>query len=122
MPAAQREGIELVYDIQGDGPDLLLIAGTAADRTMWTQVRPKLSEYFRTIAFDNRDSGESTICNDSYVMLYLAKDAVAVLDAASQSVSASAAVGSSRISTRPAFSIARAISIRWRSASGSAPT
>jgi pimeloyl-ACP methyl ester carboxylesterase len=82
MPAAQREGLELVYDIQGDGPDLLLIAGTAADRTMWTQVRPKLSEYFRTIAFDNRDSGESTICNDSYVMLDLAKDAVAVLDAA----------------------------------------
>ena len=82
MPTARRDGIALAYDIQGEGPDLLLIAGTAADRTMWTQIRPQLSEHFRTIAFDNRDSGESTICSDGYVMLDLAKDAVSVLDAA----------------------------------------
>lgn len=40
MPTARRDGIALAYDIQGEGPDLLLIAGTAADRTMWTQIRP----------------------------------------------------------------------------------
>ena len=69
MPAARREAIKLVFDIQGEGSDLLLIAGTAADRTMWAQVCASLSEHFRTIAFDNRDAGESTICSDSYVML-----------------------------------------------------
>ena len=28
MPTARRDGIALAYDIQGEGPDLLLIAGT----------------------------------------------------------------------------------------------
>ena len=82
MPIARREGIELAFDIQGTGPDLLLIAGTAADRTMWAQVRAPLSQNFRTIAFDNRDAGASTICSDAYAMVDLAKDALAVLDAA----------------------------------------
>ena len=82
MSTARREGIELAFDIQGEGPDLLLIAGTASDRTLWAQIRAALSEHFRTIAFDNRDAGESTTTSENYAMLDLAKDALAVLDAA----------------------------------------
>ncbi|WP_025807751.1 alpha/beta fold hydrolase [Pseudomonas chlororaphis] len=85
MSSVYRDNIELVFDIQGQGPDLLLIAGTAADRTLWSLVRADLAKHFRTIAFDNRDSGESSLCTTGYVLQDLAKDARAVLDAAGSS-------------------------------------
>ncbi|MBS7702989.1 alpha/beta fold hydrolase [Chelatococcus asaccharovorans] len=59
MPFVTNHGVQLAYDVSGNGPDLLLIAGTSADRGLWAQFRPALDEKFRTIAFDNRDSGAS---------------------------------------------------------------
>lgn len=82
MPSAKNGSIVLSYDIDGEGADLLLISGTASTRAIWTLVRPHLAQRFRTIAFDNRDSGESTIVSESYSAKDLAEDALAVLDAA----------------------------------------
>jgi pimeloyl-ACP methyl ester carboxylesterase len=83
MVSKARNGpIELAYDVEGAGEDLLLIAGTASTRPLWMLVRPDLSRSFRTIAFDNRDSGESTIATQPYSAADLAEDALAVLDAA----------------------------------------
>ena len=79
---AHSRGVELAFDIQGSGPDVLLIAGSASTRPLWALVRPALAQSFRTIAFDNRDSGESTIVAAPYTLAGLADDAVAVLDAA----------------------------------------
>ena len=79
---AAGDGVEIGYDIEGSGPDLLLIAGTASNRAIWALVRPRLASSFRTIAFDNRDSGTSTIAQGPYTLGDLAGDAVAVLDAA----------------------------------------
>lgn len=82
MPVACNGGTELTFDVVGDGPDLLLIAGSASTRSIWALVRSNLARSFRTIAFDNRDSGESTIAEETYEITDLASDAVAVLDAA----------------------------------------
>jgi pimeloyl-ACP methyl ester carboxylesterase len=59
-----------------------LISGTASARPLWSLVRPQLSQSFCTIAFDNRDSGESAIVEQAYSFADLAADAAAVLDAA----------------------------------------
>jgi pimeloyl-ACP methyl ester carboxylesterase len=82
MQRATNGKIALAYDVEGSGPDLLLVAGSASTRPLWGLVRPQLAQSFRTIAFDNRDSGDSTIANDSYTLHDLAQDAAAVLDAA----------------------------------------
>lgn len=82
MPTARNGPVELAYDVQGQGPDVLLISGSASTRAIWTLARPLLTKSFRTIAFDNRDSGESTIAGDPYDLLDLARDSLAVLDAA----------------------------------------
>lgn len=74
--------VRLAYDVAGAGPDLLLLAGTSADRSIWALVRPILNEKYRTIAFDNRDSGASAVSPGDYGLRDLAADAVAVLDAA----------------------------------------
>jgi pimeloyl-ACP methyl ester carboxylesterase len=79
---ARNGDVELAFDVEGSGPDLLLIAGTASARALWSLVRPQLARSFRTIAFDNRDSGASTIVRESYTLRDLASDAAAVLAAA----------------------------------------
>ncbi|WP_321967857.1 alpha/beta fold hydrolase [Burkholderia cepacia] len=73
--------VNLSYDVAGDGECVFFIAGTASDRSMWGGVRQALSGKYKTVAFDNRDSGESTICSQPYTMLDLAKDALSVMDA-----------------------------------------
>jgi pimeloyl-ACP methyl ester carboxylesterase len=77
--------MEIAYDVEGTGPDLLLIAGVASTRALWTLVRPRLSQHFRTIAFDHRDCGDSSPAGGSYGLADLAGDARAVLDAANSS-------------------------------------
>lgn len=82
MPIARNGPVTLSYDISGEGADLLLISGSASPRAIWMLVRPQLAQRFRTIAFDNRDSGESTIMREPYSTQDLAEDALVVLDAA----------------------------------------
>jgi pimeloyl-ACP methyl ester carboxylesterase len=82
MATARNGNVELAFDVAGAGPDLLLVAGTASQRAIWSLVRPELSRSFRTIAFDNRDSGDSSLVSDPYTVADLAADAAAVLDAA----------------------------------------
>ena len=79
---AVRGSIELAFDVEGYGPDLLMIAGSASTRALWALVRPHLAKRFRTIAFDNRDSGASTIASQPYTLHALALDAAAVAEAA----------------------------------------
>ncbi|MBY6242907.1 alpha/beta fold hydrolase [Methylosinus sp. Sm6] len=81
MAFAANRNLQLAYDVIGAGPDLLLIAGTSADRALWAQVRPALSERFRTIAFDNRDCGASGASPGDYGIGDLVDDTIAVLDA-----------------------------------------
>lgn len=85
MGTARNGNVELVFDVLGTGPDLLLVCGTASTRAIWDLVRPQLAESFRTIAFDNRDSGESSIAQGPYAFADLVADSVAVLDAAGSS-------------------------------------
>jgi len=82
MPRVNNHGISLNYDVLGSGPDLLLIAGTSADLGIWGHVRPALARHFRTIAFDNRDSGGSSQAPDGYTIADLVGDTIAVMDAA----------------------------------------
>lgn len=60
---------------------MLLIAGTSADRSLWSAVRPTLNQRYLTIAFDNRDAGASSIASENYTVGDLVADAVAVLQA-----------------------------------------
>jgi pimeloyl-ACP methyl ester carboxylesterase len=82
MGTAHNGDVELAFDVEGEGPDLLMIAGTASDRALWSLVRPALAQSWRTIAFDNRDSGASSIVSQPYGFADLAADAAAVLDGA----------------------------------------
>jgi pimeloyl-ACP methyl ester carboxylesterase len=62
MPRARANGIELEYDVTGDGEPLLLIMGLGAQMTRWPQpfVDKLAAKGLKVIRFDNRDVGLST--------------------------------------------------------------
>ncbi|QRG07812.1 alpha/beta hydrolase [Xanthobacter dioxanivorans] len=80
MPTTTNDGIELAYQVSGEGPPLLIISGLSAERSFWNLSRPLLSG-FTLIEFDNRDIGKSGRAKAAYAAADMARDALAVLDA-----------------------------------------
>ena len=83
MPKLQLPtGIEMYYEVQGSGPPLLLIMGTAADHATWDQQVAAYRDEYTVITYDARGTGQSTQPEDveSYSMKVLADDAAALLE------------------------------------------
>lgn len=59
MPYMNTGDAEVWYEVTGDGPPLLLIAGIASDVASWAPIVPALSERHRLILFDNRGAGRT---------------------------------------------------------------
>ena len=58
MPALTLpDGVSLHYEIDGNGPPLMLIAGTASDSASWGPLVEPLSRRFTVIRPDNRSTG-----------------------------------------------------------------
>jgi pimeloyl-ACP methyl ester carboxylesterase len=80
------EGDELYYEVRGQGPPLLMIAGGGGDGGAYSAVADILSDEFMVITFDRRGNARSTI-NDpqNFEVTQQSRDAVGVLRAAGES-------------------------------------
>jgi pimeloyl-ACP methyl ester carboxylesterase len=58
-PAVEAGGVPLAYEERGAGNPLLLVHGTACDRSVWDEVLEAIPEALRAIAYDRRAYGES---------------------------------------------------------------
>jgi len=84
MPFAKLStGIDVYYEIEGSGPPLLLIMGTAADHGAWAAQVDAYKNDFTVITYDARGTGQSTQPQDprAYSMRILADDAASLLRA-----------------------------------------
>ena len=79
MPHALRDGLQLSYEIKGEGEPVLFIPGILSNRIVWGPVTRRLTAV-QTILIDNRDSGASSLASAPYTIRDLAHDAFAVLD------------------------------------------
>lgn len=79
MPKAQVDGVELNYEIHGDGEPLLFVMGLGMDRRGWMFQVPFFSRHFKTIVFDNRGVGGSSKPAGPYTTETMAKDAAGLL-------------------------------------------
>jgi pimeloyl-ACP methyl ester carboxylesterase len=59
MPTVHANGIDLAYDISGDGPALVLAHGYLATKAMWTAQAEALSQRYQLIVYDIRGHGSS---------------------------------------------------------------
>jgi 3-oxoadipate enol-lactonase len=84
MPFARNGTVKLHWESFGEGPPVLLIAGQGMTVDGWWATIPVLARSFRVIAFDNRDTGDSSRLPWPYSVAHMAHDAVAVLDAAGE--------------------------------------
>jgi 3-oxoadipate enol-lactonase len=82
MPHTYGNGINLYYEVHGEGEPLLLIMGLSLNSKSWFRTLPVLSEHYKVIIFDNRGTGLSDKPNKPYSIEQMAEDARCVLDAA----------------------------------------
>jgi 3-oxoadipate enol-lactonase len=81
MPTANVNGVDIYYEIHGEGDPIVLIAGLGYNLWMWHKMVPRLAERFQVIAFDNRGVGLSARPAGPYTAQMLAADTVGLLDA-----------------------------------------
>jgi 3-oxoadipate enol-lactonase len=82
MPKIQVNGIDLFYDLKGNGghPTLLLLGGFDCDTSYWSLVMPFLVKHYQVIRVDNRGVGQSSAPDRSYNILQMAEDAAALVE------------------------------------------
>jgi pimeloyl-ACP methyl ester carboxylesterase len=59
MPKIKANGIDLYYEIHGQGDPLVLIMGLRRNAEWWYCQVPTLSRHFQVVVFDNRGAGRS---------------------------------------------------------------
>lgn len=79
MAYATINGIQLYYEVHGDGQPLLLIHGLGSSSRDWEWQIPQLSEKYQVIAFDVRGHGRSGKPAGPYRMQQFADDAAYLL-------------------------------------------
>ena len=87
MAKLNRDGVQLYYEVHGDGPALLLTHGYSATSQMWRGQIDALASHFRLITWDMRGHGQSDYPDDpgAYSEEATVADMAAVLDEASAS-------------------------------------
>jgi 3-oxoadipate enol-lactonase len=80
MPHADLNGFQIHYDVHGDGEPLICVHGLGCDRRAWVaQIQP-FSERYKTVVFDNRDVGQSSLATRDYSTADMALDVLALAD------------------------------------------
>ena len=59
MPRAEVNGIELFYEVAGDGDPLVLVHGSWGDHHSWAPVLDALTARFRVLVYDRRGHSQS---------------------------------------------------------------
>jgi len=82
VPSEQINGITLHYEVDGDGPEtVLLVNGLADDADTWAYQTPALLDAgYRVVRFDNRGIGSSAKPAGPYSAAQMAGDAKALVE------------------------------------------
>jgi len=80
MPLARLNGINISYQVEGQGEPLVMIMGFTAGRSgLMPQIR-FFKKYYRVITFDNRGAGKSDKPPGPYSTRMMADDTVKLMD------------------------------------------
>jgi pimeloyl-ACP methyl ester carboxylesterase len=80
MAIAEVGGQRLYYEAHGEGEPLLCVAGLTCDTLVWIPQVQAFAAAHRTVIFDNRDAGQSSMAEGDYEIADMARDALALAD------------------------------------------
>lgn len=80
MPDLPLDDITLHYEIEGDGPPLLLLAGMLSDSATWGAFAPLLTDQYTVIRPDNRTTGRTVLSQAPADCALMAQDALALMN------------------------------------------
>jgi aminoacrylate hydrolase len=80
MPTLSLTDIDLYYEVDGNGPPLLLIAGMCSDSASWAPLIPLLASHFTVIRPDNRSTGRTTPLDAPLSVTTYAQDCIALIE------------------------------------------
>jgi len=81
MPTIEANGIEMFYELAGQGEPLVLIGGLGVDSTFLRPLVAPLAERLSVLSFDNRGAGRSSKPDEPYTVELMAADTLALMDA-----------------------------------------
>jgi pimeloyl-ACP methyl ester carboxylesterase len=82
LPKIKVDGVNLYYEIHGDGFPLVMIQGLSENVYWWDQpVIDGLSKHLKTVIFDNRGVGRSDDLEGDLTIESMAADALGLMDA-----------------------------------------
>ncbi len=76
----KANGIEMNYELSGDGNCLVLIHGYTDNLNLWYSQAPALSEHYRVLTYDVRGFGKTEVREATYSMGLFAEDLCALLE------------------------------------------
>ncbi len=79
MPSLRNGDVDLYYEVHGDGPPLVLVAGLAADGAFWQPALPALAARRQVVLVDNRGSGRTTPLDAASSIPAMADDCMALV-------------------------------------------
>ena len=77
----KANGIDIHYEIEGNGPWLTMSHSLACNISMWDPQMPVLTKKFKVLRFDTRGHGQSSAPAGEYTLDQLADDVKGLLDA-----------------------------------------
>jgi pimeloyl-ACP methyl ester carboxylesterase len=80
VPKAKIGEVHIYYEEYGEGPPLLMILGLGQDTATWGFQISEFSKHFRLVLLDNRDSGRSSSCSETYTIETMAGDILGLMD------------------------------------------
>lgn len=82
MPSLRRDGVEIYYEVHGQGTPLLLTHGYSSTSAMWQGQVAVLAKQYKLITWDMRGHGKSDYPDDSsaYSEPHTVADMAAILD------------------------------------------
>jgi len=80
VPKAKVNGINLYYEVYGQGEPLVLIMGFSGTQAGWIFQRRTFQKYFQVITFDNRGVGKTDKPDGPYSIRMMAEDTIGLMN------------------------------------------
>lgn len=83
MQTIHVDGINLYYEIHGEGYQLVMILGMGMNTASFNnpEIIQQFAQHYRVIAFDNRGIGRSTLSDSPFSVEMMAHDTIKLMDA-----------------------------------------